>query len=114
MYGEIEGWEERIEEMLEDFGEDPERRDHLNALADAFFDNLQRDNCEYGAWGVDSKRPFGNSAVEPDIAEIIGFEREWLYDKNGDYDEDNASYLNRLYDDLGPWLKYRWNELKRK
>lgn len=108
--------ENRIEEMFEEFKEDPERRDHMEALADAFFENLERDNCEYGAWGVDSKRPFGNSAVEPDIADIIGLGRTWVYDDgdNGDYDEDKASYLNGLYDDLGPWLKYRWNELKRK
>jgi hypothetical protein len=44
----------------------------MHKLAVAFFANLGRDNCEYGAIGVNCKRPFGNSDVEGDILEIIG------------------------------------------
>lgn len=36
------------------------------------------DDCEYGAPAIDSKRPYGNSDVEGDIAEILG----WEYDKD--------------------------------
>lgn len=32
------------------------------------------DDCEYGAPAIDCKRPYGNSSVEEDIAEILGWE----------------------------------------
>lgn len=35
---------------------------------------VQWQDCEYGAPEIDPKRPYGNSDVEGDIAEILGWE----------------------------------------
>lgn len=93
---------------------DPDRKEHMDKLADAFFEYLERnDYCEYGGWGLDDKRPFGNSCVEPDIAEIIGWDRGSVYEnENGYWDKDRRDYLNGLYDDLGAYLKYKWKIMK--
>lgn len=45
--------------------------DHITLLRRA---NLRWDDCEYGAPAIDCKRPYGNSDVELDIAEILGWE----------------------------------------
>jgi hypothetical protein len=82
-------------------------------LADAFFKNLRFcDSCEYGCLGTDCKRPFGNSYVEGDILEIIGWEPE------GD-DGDGAclaswqkEYANDLFQNqLIPFLQKEWKRL---
>jgi len=44
--------------------------------------NIHWEDCEYGAPSVDCKRPYGNSSVEEDIAEIIGL--EMLEDDDGE------------------------------
>lgn len=36
--------------------------------------NVGWQDCEYGAPEIDPKRPYGNSSVELDIAEILGWE----------------------------------------
>lgn len=76
-------------------------------LASAFFDNLERNNCEYGGWGVNSKRPFGNSYVEGDILEIIGLEVD---DENEEATETACAYAAGLYDDLGSFLTKMWHK----
>lgn len=43
----------------------------LMVLAGAFFRELTISNCEYGAIGLDCKRPFGNSDVEGDMLELL-------------------------------------------
>ncbi len=88
-------------------------RDHdMRELADAFYDNLEREqHCEYGGWGLDDKRPFGNSWVVGDIAEIIGLK---LMPDMEDEDEEREAYAKAedychgLYDDLGAYLKMKW------
>lgn len=35
--------------------------------------NIRWEDCEYGAPSIDCKRPYGNSDVEYDIAEILGW-----------------------------------------
>lgn len=62
-------------------------------LTDAHVKLLQRafvrwDDCEYGAPAIDPKRPYGNSDVEHDIAEILGWEIQT--------DEDDDRFLTRL------------------
>ena len=42
--------------------------------------------AEYGAAAIDPKRPYGNSSVESDIAEILGW---------GEEDEERAENINR-------------------
>jgi len=45
--------------------------EHLALLRRAY---TSWDQCEYGAPQIDPKRPYGNSSVEQDIAEILGVE----------------------------------------
>lgn len=40
---------------------------------------MRWEDCEYGAPGIDCKRPYGNSDVEYDIAEIL----KWEIDEDG-------------------------------
>ena len=90
------------------------RVDDLNSLADAFFDNLVRDNCEYGGIGVDSKRPFGNSDVSGDILEIIGAEPQGDDGNSTCFSSSQNSYADSLYDDLIEHLQKCWNEYREK
>ena len=76
----------------------------LSKLANAFFQNLERDNCEYGGWGLDDKRPFGNSDVATDILEIIG----WDPVADDYYSETQQEYAHSLYDKLADYLKDTW------
>ena len=49
----------------------------IKKLANEYFENIKYHNdCEFGSVGADCKRPFGNSDVEDDILEIIGWEME--------------------------------------
>ncbi len=91
-----------------------EQLKHFETLADAFFENLEYSNIEFGGLGLNAKRPFGNSSVEPDLAEIVFGDRNVIYDPNqeGFYDEDKASYLRWLYFNLGEYLQKRWQELQ--
>jgi hypothetical protein len=38
--------------------------------------NVRWEECEYGAPSIDCKRPYGNSGVESDIAEILGWPKQ--------------------------------------
>jgi hypothetical protein len=77
-------------------------------LSQAFFANLQRDSCEYGAIGVDCKRPFGNSDVEGDILEIIGAEREGDDGDDVCWSSEQRQYAANLYCSLIPWLQQKY------
>ena len=77
-------------------------------LEKAFFRNLQRDTCEYGAIGVDCKRPFGNSDVEADILELIGLQ---MAGDDGDsecWSSTQRKYAAEMYDGLIPWLQKKY------
>ena len=87
---------------------DRNRTEDLDKLADAFFENLERGDCEYGGWGLDDKRPFGNSSVGLDILELLG----WETDSDEEYDE-AEDYAHAIYDDLGDHLRARWKALRR-
>ena len=76
--------------------------DDMMILARAFVKNLQRDNCEYGGWGIDSKRPFGNSYVEGDILRLLGI----AAGEDG-YTAEQRDYAASLYDDLGDFMRTR-------
>lgn len=88
----------------------------LDKLATAFIENLQRGDCEYGGWGQDDKRPFGNSgnySIAADILEIIGWEPATEDPDWGGpaYTRAQQDYAHALYDDLGDHLRKRWQEL---
>jgi len=104
-----DNWDNKLEDLLESLEEDPERERFLEKLADAFFDHLQRDDVEFGGWGVDSKRPFGNSFVEGDIAEILEIELPEY--ESEEYDE-VLQFLAGLYADLGVFLRYKWLQFR--
>jgi hypothetical protein len=63
--------------------------EHIKLLKAA---ELRWDDSEFGAPGIDSKRPYGNSSVIFDIAEILGY-----LDKDGEYDRDKESYMYQLH-----------------
>ena len=44
--------------------------DHLKLLKQMY---VSWEDCEYGAPSIDCKRPYGNSSVELDIIEILGW-----------------------------------------
>lgn len=65
--------------------------DHLKLLKRMY---VSWDSCEFGAPGVDSKRPYGNSDVYDDIAAIL--DQDHLKDEGGDYSEDlRRNFLKR-------------------
>ena len=82
-------------------------------LANAFFNALQVDDCEYGGIGLDSKRPFGNSDADGDILEIIGAEPEG---DDGDiqcWSSEQREYAHSLYhEELIPFLREVWAEFE--
>lgn len=45
--------------------------EHIKLLREAYID---WNNCEFGAPSIDCKRPYGNSDVYGDIAEILGWD----------------------------------------
>lgn len=65
---------------------------------------VEWDDCEFGAPCIDPKRPYGNSDVIDDIAEIIGIKK----DKNTiDFDKDEA----KEYDDINDYFsEAEWKE----
>lgn len=88
-----------------------DKQSDLAKLAQAFFDNLRIDDCEYGAIGVDCKRPFGNSDVEGDILEIIGQEPEGDDCHDSCWSSEQREYALILYrDDLIPFLRQGWKD----
>lgn len=82
------------------------KQDDLEKLALAFFVNLRIGDCEYGGWGLDDKRPFGNSDVEGDILDIIGLE----YDEDKNYEQ--REYASEIYGELGDYLATEWRRRK--
>lgn len=57
--------------------------DHLKLLQHAY---VGWEDCEFGAPAIDCKRPYGNSSVYLDIAEILGIEPEGDDDGYGERD----------------------------
>jgi hypothetical protein len=75
----------------------------LKVLAQAFFAHLTLSHDEFGAIGLDCKRPFGNSFVEGDILELLGARPEGA---DGDWSSAQVAYAYELYqEDLIPFLQ---------
>ncbi len=66
---------------------------HLQLLRHAY---VGWDGCEFGAPAIDCKRPYGNSDVYGDIAEILG----WELFKDADGDEHLSKEQRDLADRL--------------
>lgn len=64
--------------------------EHIKLLRNAY---VRWDDCEYGAPAIDPKRPYGNSSVEEDIINLLGWEK-------GDRCPHCNEYLEDISDDL--------------
>lgn len=81
---------------------------HLRKLVIAYSNQLcYLDDYGFGEWGVDQKRPFGNSCrVEADILEACDIEPDGTEDGEEYYSEIQDEYARYLYcDRLGAFLK---------
>lgn len=59
------------------------------------------DDCEFGAPAIDSKRPYGNSHVYGDIAEILGINPE-----DGDYfSQEQEDFMWKIYSETDTALE---------
>lgn len=63
---------------------------HLDLLQNTFID---WEDCEYGAPSIDCKRPYGNSDVEDDIAEIIKLKKKGNWDYSEECWNEKASHF---------------------
>lgn len=66
--------------------------DHIKLLRRA---NVGWQRCAFGAPEIDPKRPYGNSFVEGDIAEILGV--ELVEDDDGDFDQATCEQLEAIH-----------------
>ena len=78
----------RIHAQMEQFELKPEHLKLLKAM------EQQWQECDAGAPSFNSKRPFGNSAVEQDIANLLGITREG---EDGGLSEKQYTDLYKLY-----------------
>lgn len=65
--------------------------DHLKLLGRAY---VTWDDCEFGAPGINCKRPYGNSSVYSDIAEILDIKPEG---EDGDFTAQQEQLMNSLH-----------------
>lgn len=70
-------------------------QDHLKLLDRTFIG--YDDWVEFGAPGVDPKRPYGNSDVYGDIAEIIGLPGEG---EDGEFSDPQRDFMLRLHKEM--------------
>lgn len=63
---------------------------HIKLLRRAY---VGWENCEYGAPAIDCKRPYGNSSVERDIAEILG----WPFDEEEGLSDNQSTRASLLH-----------------
>ena len=102
--------------------------DHIKLLRAAYID---WEDCEFGAPAIDCKRPYGNSSVYYDIAEILDIDP----DAEEDFTDEQESYMGKTHRELqyvlqifiqsgelsqGVWKKvsgthewdYKWEKIK--
>ncbi|MEV8639332.1 hypothetical protein AB0395_47535 [Streptosporangium sp. NPDC051023] len=76
---------------------------HLKLLREA---EVDWDDTEFGAPCIDPKRPYGNSNVPRDIAELLNPEvRDWDDTRLDDYLDQHYDELTRLHVETGLALK---------
>lgn len=68
------------------------KQEHLDLLKEA---SISWNDCEFGAPQIDCKRPYGNSDVEDDIAEIIKFP------KKNNWDNEEEMWNGKAQEKLG-------------
>lgn len=96
----------RVETWVPPDGKEPRSvRLDMFALSDAFMDNLHFEPGEGRGWGLDGKRPFGNSNYLHDVLDIIGVDPGEVLEKHLDEYEE---YAQQLYWYLGPFISREW------
>ena len=68
-------------------------QEHINLLRNAY---ISWDTCEFGAPEIDPKRPYGNSYVYGDIAEILDIEPALPNDED-EFDDEQLSYMHKVH-----------------
>ncbi len=85
----------------------------LDTLANAIIVRLSVSDEEYGAIGVDCKRPFGNSSVEADMLEIIGETPEGDDGHGPCWSSQQRDYVRGLYhEELCQYIQDEWRRLR--
>ncbi len=64
--------------------------EHIKLLERAY---IGWEDCEFGAPAIDCKRPYGNSDVVGDIAEILG----WQYNHDDVLTKEQIGYAHQLH-----------------
>lgn len=68
--------------------------EHLTLLRRAY---IGWEDCEFGAPAIDCKRPYGNSSVYRDIAEILGITPADADEE--EFSEEQEAYMRRLHEE---------------
>jgi hypothetical protein len=63
--------------------------------------NVGWEDCEFGAPSIDCKRPYGNSSVYSDIAEILGIKAS----EDGDFAEGERERMRKLHEETQQALR---------
>jgi len=64
--------------------------DHIILLTSMY---VGWEDCEYGAPAIDCKRPYGNSSVEQDIAELLGWHTQEELEEMYENDDEEELYI---------------------
>ena len=80
--------------MSNDFETFEMRDEHLKLLRRMY---VGWNDCEFGAPEIDPKRPYGNSDVEYDIAEILGITPEEMDDGYPSLSDDQRLFVRSLH-----------------
>ncbi len=73
------------------------KAEHLKLLRHA---NWQWENCEFGAPGIDCKRPYGNSSVIRDMIKILDIKDAFSDPDDDEVREEIESSLRNLHAEL--------------
>lgn len=68
-------------------------QNHLNLLSRMY---IGWEDCEYGAPAVDCKRPYGNSYVDGDIAEILGISP----DDDDEFSDEQSAFFRKTHEEM--------------
>lgn len=68
--------------------------EHLKLLRHA---HVTWNDCEFGAPAIDCKRPYGNSSVILDIAEILGLEPFVDHEGEKHYSTEHVTHCTRIH-----------------
>ena len=85
----------------------------IDVIAAAVIDALFVDTCEYGAIGVDAKRPFGNSDVEGDMLQLLGCKPDGNDGEDECWSSQQREYVRDIYRRrVIPRIQETWKQRK--